>query len=169
METTQTTNGKQRKSLADQIDRLDALLDGLADALNESVAAAVKEAVGGAVKEALGAVLTQLLANPAALEERLREAAQEAAAPPAPAPEDDGTRRKGPLGRAWQATIQGVKQAVRSALAVGVLIGGAVAAGFFAARGWVYRAAETAWSWGTGLICRAASALGRLLPVAWCT
>jgi hypothetical protein len=68
METTTTTNSRLRKSLADEIDRLDAILDGLANALNESVAAAVKEAVGLAVKEAVQAVLTEVLANPAVLE-----------------------------------------------------------------------------------------------------
>jgi hypothetical protein len=53
--TTTTTNadGRTRKSLAEQIDRLDAILDGLGDALSESVAAAVSEAVGRAVKEAV--------------------------------------------------------------------------------------------------------------------
>jgi hypothetical protein len=68
METTTTTNSRLRKSLADQLDRLDAILDGLANALNESVAGAVKEAVGLAVKEAVQAVLTEVLANPAVLQ-----------------------------------------------------------------------------------------------------
>jgi hypothetical protein len=68
METTTTTNGKLRKSLAEQIDRLDAILDGLSAALNESVAAAVKEAVGLAVREAIQAVMTEVFANPTVLE-----------------------------------------------------------------------------------------------------
>ena len=34
-------NGRARPSLGDQLDRLDGILNGLADALNESVAAAV--------------------------------------------------------------------------------------------------------------------------------
>jgi hypothetical protein len=68
METTTTINGKQRRSLAEQIDRLDGILDGLSDALNESVASAVKDAVGLAVREAVQAVLTELLANPAVRE-----------------------------------------------------------------------------------------------------
>ena len=43
---TTTTNGRaERKSLAGQLDRLDRILDGLADGLNEAVATAVK--VGG--------------------------------------------------------------------------------------------------------------------------
>jgi hypothetical protein len=68
METTTTTNGKLRKSLAEQIDRLDGILDGLSAALNESVAAAVKDAVGLAVREAIQAVMTEVFANPAVLE-----------------------------------------------------------------------------------------------------
>jgi hypothetical protein len=68
METATTTNGKLRKSLAEQIDRLDAILDGLSAALNESVAAAVKDAVGLAVREAIQAVMTEVFANPAVLE-----------------------------------------------------------------------------------------------------
>jgi hypothetical protein len=63
--TTLNANGRVRKSLAEQIDRLDGTLDGLADALNESVATAVKEAVGIAVKEAVHGVLKELLTNPA--------------------------------------------------------------------------------------------------------
>jgi hypothetical protein len=68
VETATTTNGKLRKSLAEQIDRLDAILDGLSAALNESVAAAVKDAVGLAVREAIQAVMTEVFANPAVLE-----------------------------------------------------------------------------------------------------
>jgi hypothetical protein len=68
METATTTNGKLRKSLAEQIDRLDAILGGLAAALNESVAAAVKDAVGLAVRETIQAVMTEVFANPAVLE-----------------------------------------------------------------------------------------------------
>ena len=44
--TTTTTNGRVRKSLAEQIDRLDQILDGLANGLNEAVAMVVREAVG---------------------------------------------------------------------------------------------------------------------------
>jgi hypothetical protein len=63
--TTTNTNGRTRKSLAEQIDRLDAILDGLGDALTESVAVAVSQAVGRAVKEAVQAVLAEALTNPA--------------------------------------------------------------------------------------------------------
>jgi hypothetical protein len=64
MTTTMMSNGRLRKSLADQIDRLDAILDGLADGLNEAVATAVKDAVMLAVKEAVQAILKEILTNP---------------------------------------------------------------------------------------------------------
>jgi hypothetical protein len=72
--TTTTENGRRRPSLSEQIDRLDSILDGLADALNEAVATAVKEAVGLAVKEAVQVVLAEVLANAEVLT-RLRGAA----------------------------------------------------------------------------------------------
>jgi hypothetical protein len=58
------TNSKVRKSLSEQIDRLDKILDGLAEALNGAVADAVTHAVGLAVKEAVQTVLTEVLSNP---------------------------------------------------------------------------------------------------------
>ena len=78
MNTKTVTNGQARKSLAEQIGRLDAVLDGLADGLNEAVADAVKEAVGAAVQ----AVLSEVLANPE-VQARLRAPAP-AVATPAP-------------------------------------------------------------------------------------
>jgi hypothetical protein len=47
---TTDTNGRVRKSLAEQIDRLAGILDGLAEGLNEAIVAAVKEAVVAAVQ-----------------------------------------------------------------------------------------------------------------------
>jgi hypothetical protein len=61
---TMLTNSKVRKSLSEQIDRLDKILDGLAQALNGAVADAVTQAVSLAVKEAVQTVLTEVLANP---------------------------------------------------------------------------------------------------------
>ena len=60
MTTKLNTNGQARKSLAEQIDRLDAVLDGLAEGINDTVVAAVKEAVGAAVQ----AVLREVLSSP---------------------------------------------------------------------------------------------------------
>src|SRR5262249_51934221 len=73
------TNDGVRRTLAEQIDRLDSVLDSLADGLNEAVATAVKEAVGVAVREAIQAVLTEGLTNPALLAKLGRRAP---AAPP---------------------------------------------------------------------------------------
>ncbi|MFM7151488.1 MAG: hypothetical protein ACKO23_16805, partial [Gemmataceae bacterium] len=53
-----------RKSLADQIDRLDVILDGLSDALNESVADAVRGVVGTAVRQAVQLSIHEVLENP---------------------------------------------------------------------------------------------------------
>jgi hypothetical protein len=52
------TNGKVRKSLADQLDRLDSILDVLGDGLNEAIADAVKAAVTTAVQQVLSELLT---------------------------------------------------------------------------------------------------------------
>jgi plasmid stabilization system protein ParE len=44
-------NGRQRKTLTDQLDRLDAILDGLSNALTEAVAQAVKDGIAAAVEQ----------------------------------------------------------------------------------------------------------------------
>jgi hypothetical protein len=81
--TTTTTDGRTRKSLAEQIDRLDAILDGLADALNEAVADAVKDAVTAAVQEAVHAAVVEVLTN-AELRKRLGVIQPPASQPSAP-------------------------------------------------------------------------------------
>src|SRR4051794_40805222 len=58
---TTTTNGRERKSLANEIDRLDTILDGLAEALNESVAAAVRASVSQIVRETVEASVKEVL------------------------------------------------------------------------------------------------------------
>ena len=61
MSTTTLSNGRpQRKQLSDQLDRLDNIIDALADGLNEAVATAAREGTRSAVKE----ILTELLTNP---------------------------------------------------------------------------------------------------------
>src|SRR5262245_21315837 len=62
--TSPAANGRQQKSLAHQLDRLDTILDGLAEALNESVAEAVRDAVTAAVREAVEVALTEVLRRP---------------------------------------------------------------------------------------------------------
>ena len=59
-------NGRMKKTLAFQLDRLDTILDGLADALNGAVADAVKTTVGEAAREAVKVALDEALAQVAA-------------------------------------------------------------------------------------------------------
>jgi hypothetical protein len=47
-------NGRQRKTLADQLDRQDHILDGLGEALAEAVAQSVKEGVAAALTQLAG-------------------------------------------------------------------------------------------------------------------
>jgi hypothetical protein len=59
-------NGRvARPSLGDQLDRLDGILNGLADALNQSVTSAVSVTVGNAVREAVEAATRELAARSA--------------------------------------------------------------------------------------------------------
>jgi hypothetical protein len=51
-------NGKPRKQLSDQLDRLDDLIDVLGDGLNDAVVTAMRDGARQAVKEALVEVLT---------------------------------------------------------------------------------------------------------------
>jgi hypothetical protein len=63
--TTPSLNGRMKKTLSFQLDRLDTILDGLAEALNGAVAEAVKEAVGPAAREAVRVALNEAMAQAA--------------------------------------------------------------------------------------------------------
>jgi hypothetical protein len=181
--TTTTTNadGRTRKPLAEQIDRLDAILDGLSQALEGAVATAVQEAAGRAVKEAVQAVLAEALANPA-----LRERALSAESPPAPRADSPSVPR--PLARlaTWlgararscaQACVAGLcwfrDTAVRLSLLAGgrlraaLLAAGAMAAGvanFTRAR--LAAVASRLSGWVAGLAAMVGPALMLLVPAA---
>ena len=59
MSATDTMNGKpQRKQLADQLDRLDGIIDALAAGLNQAVADAAREGTRLAVKDAIVEIMT---------------------------------------------------------------------------------------------------------------
>jgi hypothetical protein len=64
---TKNESSRARKSLAEQIDRLDTILDGLANNLNEAVAMAVadavKEVLGVAVQKAVHTALVEVMTN----------------------------------------------------------------------------------------------------------
>jgi hypothetical protein len=116
--TTTTTNGRTRKSLAEQIDRLDAILDGLADALNEAVADAVKDAVTAAVQEAVHAAVLEVLTN-AELRKRLGVAQVTAVQPSAPVVvclADAARRCWGWLTGAWDTAVTVARTAGRKAV-----------------------------------------------------
>jgi hypothetical protein len=80
-------NGRlQRKTLSSQIDRLDGLLDGLAENLNDAVAQAVRDTVAQVVREAVEGSVKEVLSNPELL--RVALAQHTPALPPAqPTPE----------------------------------------------------------------------------------
>jgi hypothetical protein len=87
MTATATTNGKPRKQLSEQLDRMDTIIDALAEALPEAVTDAVREGARQAVREVLAEVLTNpdlrtLVAGPAAA--RVDPPADPAPAAPGP-------------------------------------------------------------------------------------
>jgi hypothetical protein len=181
--TTITTNpnGRTRKSLAEQIDRLDAILDGLSDALTEAVAAAVSQAAGRAVQEAVQAVLAEALTSPA-----LRERAPHVDSQPAPRVDSRSVPR--PLARlaAWlgmrarscfEACVAGLCRArdtavrlfllAKSRLRAALLAAGAATAGvasFVRAR--LARPMDWLSTWAPGLVTTAGAALRRLVLAA---
>ena len=71
MTITMNNGSTQRKQLSSQLDRLDEILDGLAEALNESVASAVKDVVGEVVRESVEATIREVLGNPDLLQAAL--------------------------------------------------------------------------------------------------
>lgn len=72
--TANVNNGRPRKQLGDQIDRFEALLDGLSEGLNDALADAAREGTRLAVKDAI----VELLTDP-----ELRARLHQATAPPA--------------------------------------------------------------------------------------
>ena len=120
--TTTTTgmNGKVRRSLAEQIDRLDQVLDGLSDNLNDAVAAAVKEATTQAVRQAVHQALAEVLTNPDVL--TLIGGAARLHAPPSPQPASGGPGLGERLGavRDWAGKQL---QAAQTACGIGASLG----------------------------------------------
>jgi hypothetical protein len=117
--TTNTIN-RPRKNLADQINRLDSLLDGLADNLNEAVASAVQQTVAAAVKEAVTTGVTQaiveVLTNPE-LQQLLRP--PKPPDPPVHSPTPPKSSGGGLLGGLWLALSGTARRVAKAAGAVG--------------------------------------------------
>ena len=86
MSTTTTMNGKpQRKQLADQLDRLDSIIDALAEGLNQAVIDACREGTRLAVKDAVIEIMT----NPELRALLAPQAVPVPAPPPATPPEPE--------------------------------------------------------------------------------
>ncbi len=92
MTATATMNGKPRKQLADQLDRLDGIIDALADGLNQAVADAAREGTRLAVKDAIVEIMTNPELRAMLAPARPEPAPAPAAPPPAavPAPKKPG-------------------------------------------------------------------------------
>lgn len=113
MSETATMNGKpQRKQLADQLDRLDAIIDVLSEGLNGAVAIAAREGTRLAVKDAIIEIMTnpELRALLAPVQEltSVPAAPTVASAPASPAPAIPSlwTRMKAKAAAIWVAVIR---------------------------------------------------------------
>jgi len=104
-----TANGRPRKQLGDQLDRLDGILDGLADALNEAVADAARDGARAAVTE----ILTELLTNPQFAGLRPQAAAAAPAAKPAAWSKSRAAAKAKAAGRAAAAPVGGLLATLR--------------------------------------------------------
>jgi hypothetical protein len=102
------TTQPPRKNLASQIDRLDSILDGLAENLNEAVSTAVQQAVTSAVQEAVKQAVIEVVTN-AELQQLLH--------PTPPRAEPQGARQPGGLWRAVRGFVGKTGQAVAATAA----------------------------------------------------
>jgi hypothetical protein len=116
--TTTNNTTRPRKSLADQIQRLDSILDGLSENLNEAVATAVKEAVTTGVQQAIVEVLT----NPE-LQQFLRPPTTPAPPPSPPAP-SESSGGGGFLGGLWLALCGNARRVAKAAAQAASAVGG---------------------------------------------
>jgi hypothetical protein len=83
--TVTNTNGQvQRKTLASQLDRLDSIIDALANGLNETVADVLRQTVAVVVPQVVQGIVQQVLTHPDVL--RLLAAQQVASAAPVAMP-----------------------------------------------------------------------------------
>src|SRR5438045_3857187 len=104
MNTTATSNNSkpERKQLSEQIDRLDAILDGLSDALEKAVGDAAREGTRLALQDAIVEILTDPI---------LRTRLYQASAPASP-PEPVAQECRPSF---WQRLRSGIRSAVQTA------------------------------------------------------
>lgn len=119
-----TVNGRRdsRPSLGQQIDRLDRILDGLAEAIPATVADSIKQSVAVAVGEAVRATILEIAASPELIAQ-LRQA-------PAPEPEKKPQTVVGRIGAfvggAWNRLVSKCKAAGGAIMGTSRKVGGAV-------------------------------------------
>jgi hypothetical protein len=114
MALTATLNGRRepRRSLSQELDRLDKMLDGLAEAIPGAVADSVKEAVTTAVAEAFRATLMEVAANPEIIALlRGARAATVCNEQPAPAKAPLHQQIRKSVSNAWKHALAGLKLA----------------------------------------------------------
>ena len=140
----------RRKTLSDQLDRLDGIIDDLSEGLNQAVAHVVQQAVTTAVKQAVEGLMQAAVANPdlvRALADRLTPPAPDDPAVPAQGKGSVPPRRSGgalaAIRRRVGALLDGVRsrlRLVRLPLAV-IALGGAAWAAASLAGPWLAAAA----------------------------
>src|SRR5262245_29271692 len=140
--TTVANDRPRRKTLSEQLDRLDGVIDDLSDGLNQAVAHAVERGVSTAVERAVQSVLQAALANP----EVARQLALATPAAPSVEPEVAApARERGFFGNVLDRASAGlsrvggvlvpagpVRRPLRLAAGVGVLTAAGVGAWFAA-------------------------------------
>jgi hypothetical protein len=102
------TNGRPRKQLSEQLDRLDGIIDALADGLNQAVADAAREGTRLAVKDAI----IEIMSNP----ELRAMLAPQSPPPAAPAPAAMPEARKPGLWSRIKAKVAAARAAVAGAV-----------------------------------------------------
>src|SRR5262245_24534961 len=110
----------RRKTLSDQLDRLDGIIDDLSEGLNQAVAHVVQQSVTTAVQQAIEGLMQAVVANPELLRtlaDRLAPPAPEGAPSPVPSKASVPPRRSGgalaAVRRRAGALLDGVRSRLR--------------------------------------------------------
>ena len=109
-----TTNGKPRRQLADQLDRLDGIIDALSDGLNQAVADAARDGTRAAIAD----VLKDLLTDPEVI-----TLVRTAAGPPPQTATADGGRPTllARVGQAVRSAVSGLVDQVRNVIRAAIV------------------------------------------------
>lgn len=132
MSTSTATNGKPRKQLSEQLDRLDGIIDALAEGLNGAVADAAREGTRLAVKDAIIEIMTnpdlRALLAPSVAPPPPTQAVPPAAAPPTPPKPGLWSRIKARVSAARTAVAGAVTRAKEAVVRRCLIAGDAVVA-----------------------------------------